>query len=244
MELILHKSLRDGAGHFRLDVALELNCRRLVLFGPSGSGKSLSLQAVAGLLRPDAGRIRVGERVLFDAVAGIDVPTRQRRVGYLFQDYALFPHLTLEENLRFGLSRFWRGPSGAQRQRVEELMASFGLTQLARRRPGELSGGQKQRAALARALAPGPDLLLLDEPFSALDLPLRQRLRQELRAALTIYDTPLILVTHDPAEALEFGEVIAVFSHGRVRRCFMNGDLAGEPDPAATLRQAFDDEAA
>ncbi|OQX08141.1 MAG: hypothetical protein BWK76_23945 [Desulfobulbaceae bacterium A2] len=239
MEIVLHRELRDGAGHFRLDVALKLHCRRLVLFGPSGSGKSLTLQAVAGLLRPDGGRIRVGERVLFDADANVDVPTRLRRVGYLFQDYALFPHLTLEENLCFGLARFGRPLSAAQRQRVGELLESFALTPQARRRPAELSGGQKQRAALARALAPGPDLLLLDEPFSALDQPLRLRLRQELLLALTRYDTPLILVTHDPAEALEFGEVIAVFDHGRVRHCFKNGDLANEADPAATLREAF-----
>jgi molybdate transport system ATP-binding protein len=240
MNLSFKASVHSAAGRFRLGIGLALpDCRRLVLFGPSGSGKSLTLQAVAGLLTPENGRIEVGGRTLFDAQARIDVPARRRRLGFLFQDYALFPHLTLEQNLRFGLTRLWRRPGPEMRARVAGLLESFGLTAQARHLPGELSGGQKQRAALARALAPAPDALLLDEPFSALDQPLRLKLRQELTATLARLDTPLILVTHDPDEAVEFGEAVAVFHKGRVVRVLSAAELAAAPDPQALLVADF-----
>ncbi|HMM39234.1 MAG TPA: ATP-binding cassette domain-containing protein [Desulfovibrio sp.] len=240
MNLTFQASLNGGAGSFRLDVRLELPCRRLVLFGPSGSGKSLTLRAVAGLLRPETGRIEVGGRVLFDSGQGVDVPARRRKVGFLFQDYALFPHLTLEENLRFGLARFWRRPSSEAERRVSALLESFGLSEVAGHLPGELSGGQKQRAALARALAPAPELLLLDEPYSALDQPLRVKLRAELKKTLERFDTPLILVTHDPDEAVAFGEAVAVFGRGSVRRTLTAAELAAAPDSKALLLEGFD----
>lgn len=240
MRLSFRASVANAAGRFGLDIGLDLpHCRRLVLFGPSGSGKSLTLQVVAGLLRPESGRIEVGGRVLFDSVEAIDVPARRRRVGFLFQDYALFPHLTLEQNLRFGLARLWRRDTPEMRARVAGLLESFGLTAQARHLPGDLSGGQKQRAALARALAPAPDALLLDEPFSALDQPLRLKLRRELTATLARLDTPLILVTHDPDEALEFGEAVAVFHKGRVARVLEAAGLAAAPDPRALLVADF-----
>ena len=240
MNLTFRASVASAAGRFRLDIGLSLPaCRRLVLFGPSGSGKSLTLQAVAGLLRPESGVIEVDDRALFDSEAGIDVPARQRRMGFLFQDYALFPHLTLEENLRFGLTRLWRKPAPGMRERVQALLDSFGLAAQARHLPSELSGGQKQRAALARALAPDPDALLLDEPFSALDQPLRLKLRQELADTLARLDTPLILVTHDPDEAVQFGEAVAVFRKGEVVRVFQDGELSRSEDPKALLLEGF-----
>lgn len=167
MNLSFRASVNGAAGRFGLDIGLALSlCRRLVLFGPSGSGKSLTLQAVAGLLRPESGRIEVGGRTLFDAGANIDVPARRRRLGFLFQDYALFPHLTLEQNLLFGLTRLWRRPSPEMRARVAGLLESFELTAQARHLPSELSGGQGPgpgpgpgpgRPAPGRALLdPGP----------------------------------------------------------------------------------------
>lgn len=239
MELDFTATLNGGAGRFHLNVKLASPCRRLVLFGPSGSGKSLTLQAVAGLLRPETGSIKVDGRVLFDAQAGIDVPARLRQVGFLFQDYALFPHLTLEQNLRFGLTRFGMKSSLKEKQRVAELLEVFDLRAQAEYLPVELSGGQKQRAALARALAPCPSLLLLDEPYSALDQPLRLKLREDLKCTLTRLDTPLILVTHDPDEALAFGEAVAVFDKGRVIQVITSEELAAIEDPRLLLTSSF-----
>jgi ABC-type Fe3+/spermidine/putrescine transport system ATPase subunit len=209
----------------------------LTLLGPSGSGKTTALRLIAGFDRADRGRIEIDGKVVCDRE--VFVPPEKRRVGMVFQDYALFPHLTLEQNLRFGLTRLWRKATPEMRARVAGLLESFGLTAQARHLPGELSGGQKQRAALARALAPAPDALLLDEPFSALDQPLRLKLRQELTATLARLDTPLILVTHDPDEALEFGEAVAVFHKGRVVRVLQAAELAAAPDPQALLVADF-----
>lgn len=240
MELIIEKLLRDPAGEFRLDVHLDSNARRMVFFGPSGSGKSLTLRLIAGLLRPDGGRIRVGGRVLYDQQQNIDLPARRRRIGFLFQDYALFPHLTLRRNIAFGLRRIFCRATASSRQRTDELMTSFGLSELAERRPGQLSGGQRQRAALARALAPRPEILLLDEPFSALDQPLRHLLRGEVLRLLDIYNPPLILVTHDPLEALLFGEAIAIFAKGRIVKTLATAELHENGDPVAKLSAEFD----
>lgn len=218
IELEATKRLECGGRCFTLDSRLVCEDRSVVLFGPSGSGKSLTLQVLAGLLRPDAGRVVVNGRVLFDSRTGVDLPARQREVGYVFQDFALFPHLTLAQNVAFGLKRGLFGGLGrAERRLVEETLDIFGLLPLRDMPPGRLSGGQKQRAALARALVRRPKLLLLDEPFSALDQPLRARMRQELAAVRDRFALPMLLVSHDLADAEAFAETLAVYEAGRVR---------------------------
>ena len=186
-----------------------------VLFGPSGAGKTTILRCLAGLERPQRGRIAFDDGAWFDAEGGVDLPPQARRVGLLFQDYALFPHLTVAANVGYGLAR---RPRHEREARVEALVARFGLGPLADRRPGQLSGGQKQRVALARALAPGPRLLLLDEPLSALDAPTRAELRGQLRRLLAQAGVPTLLVTHDRLDALALGDRMAVLADGRIRQ--------------------------
>ncbi len=185
----------------------------VVLFGHSGSGKSLTLRAIAGLLRPHRGRILIDGRPVFDAEHGVDVPPQARGVGLVVQHYALFPHLTVRENIAFGLHGL---PRRERERRVAELVALLGLAGLEARRPHELSGGQAQRVALARALAPRPRLLLLDEPFSALDSALRVTLRRELARLRRELDLTIVFVTHDLREAYNLADRIAVFDAGRV----------------------------
>ena len=200
---------------FSLEVDFATDNERLAFFGPSGSGKSLTLHLLAGLLTPDAGKIAVGERILFDHGQSINVPARHRAIGYVPQDYALFPHLTVLGNVAFGLKRGWRGRlAGEDEKRLAALLETLEIASLAESYPHELSGGQKQRVALARALARGPRLLLLDEPFAALDIPLRNRVRQELRHLLSRFALPVIMVTHDPEDVELFAEDLVLFENG------------------------------
>jgi molybdate transport system ATP-binding protein len=184
-----------------------------VLFGPSGSGKTTLLRCLAGLEQPDVGYIRVGENVWFDAATRRHLPPQKRGIGFVFQDYALFPHYTVFQNIAFGLRRL---TNVEQRRRVEELLALLELEGLADRYPAQLSGGQQQRVALARALAPRPLLLLLDEPLSALDGPTREVLRRKLRRWLASQGIPAVLVTHDWLEASTLGEQVLVLDAGQV----------------------------
>jgi iron(III) transport system ATP-binding protein len=186
-----------------------------VLIGPSGCGKTSVLRAVAGLERLHAGRVTMGGEVLGDADAGVHVAPEQRRIGMVFQDYALFPHLTVSENVAFGLRHL---PRGDRRARVEQMLELVGLAASARRAPHELSGGQQQRIALARALAPSPRLLLLDEPFSSLDVDLRERLAAEVRGILKSTGTTALFVTHDQLEAFALGDEIGVMHRGRLEQ--------------------------
>jgi len=186
-----------------------------VLFGPSGSGKSTALRCLAGLDRPERGTIRFGDETWFDAARRIFLPPQRRRIGYLFQDYALFQHLSVAQNIGYGLSNV---AAPERRQRIEEITTLLGLSGLRERYPRQLSGGQQQRVALARALVCRPRLLLLDEPLSALDAPSRQHLRRQLRRWLVELQIFTIIVTHDRIEALALGDHLVVFEAGRVRQ--------------------------
>lgn len=201
-----------------LDAAFSSHDDLTVIFGASGSGKSLTIQSIAGLVMPDSGRIAVGGEVFFDRQQGTNLPTRERAMGYLFQDYALFPHLSVRENIAYPLKKTWYlGLLSAQRQEVEEIIASFELTHLADSLPNEMSGGQRQRVALARALIRKPSILLLDEPFSALDSMLRHRMRLELLEIRKKFSVPLVVITHDPADVEVFADTLVVFEDGGVK---------------------------
>jgi molybdate transport system ATP-binding protein len=195
---------------FEVDADLSIPPGRAVtvLFGPSGSGKTTLLRLLAGLDRPDAGSIAVAERVWSDVERGIHLPPQHRRTGFLFQDYALFPHLTVAQNVSYA----------ARPETARHMLDTFGLTDLAGRKPRTISGGQQQRVALARALAAAPSLLLLDEPLSALDATTRSRTRHELRRMLVASGVPAILVTHDRMEAVALGDWMAVMVDGRIRQ--------------------------
>jgi molybdate transport system ATP-binding protein len=223
---LLEMAVRRRLGEFTLDA--ELVCARgpLVVIGPSGAGKSAALRVIAGVLRPDAGRIAVNGRLLLDTERGIDVPSQSRRVGYVPQDYALFPHLSVEANIGFGLRSLGREE---RRRRVAEMLALTGLAGQRALRPRELSGGQRQRVALARALAVRPDVLLLDEPFAALDAPTRAALLEDVRALIAQTETATVFVTHDRNEALRLGDGIAVMIGGRIRQVGSPAEVFGAP---------------
>jgi len=203
------------------------------ILGPSGSVKSLTLRLIAGILRPDAGRIVLDGRVLYDSQQGIDLPSRQRRIGFVFQNYALFPHLTVEENISYGI-RHW--PGARRRARVQELIKLMRLAGLEREYPARLSGGQQQRVAVARALAPQPDLLLLDEPFSALDNRVRERLVQEFAQLSRELGITALLVTHNLEEAYTLSSRIAVMEGGQVRQFGSRADILRRPCCRAVAR--------
>jgi molybdate transport system ATP-binding protein len=205
--------LRLQLGAFRLENEWDVEPGSvLVLFGPSGSGKTMTLRAIAGLAGPQDGRIEVGGQVVYDHATGAWLPPHLRRVGYLPQDYLLFPHLDVAANIAYGIHSL---DAASRARRVSELVEALQLGGLERRRVWELSGGQRQRAALARAMAPRPAVLLLDEPFSALDMELRRAVRGELRAVLKTARVPVVLVTHDREEALALGDAVQVMEQGR-----------------------------
>jgi molybdate transport system ATP-binding protein len=216
LEVDIRGTLRGRERAFSLEVAFTSIARSLVISGPSGSGKSLTLRAIAGLLRPEAGRIAFEGLTLFDGAAGLHLPPQARAIGHVFQDYALFPHLTAAENVAFSFSRTWHRPGAAAVAEALPWLERLGLEGLAGAHPAQLSGGQRQRVALARALAAKPRLLLLDEPFSALDHRLRDRLRLELKALAAQEGLPLVVVSHDPGDAAIFGEQLVELEEGRI----------------------------
>jgi molybdate transport system ATP-binding protein len=217
IDVALQFAVHDRQRRFALDVAFRSDAPVLALYGPSGAGKSLTLQAMAGLLRPRAGHVRVGSRTLFDGTAGIHLPPERRGTGYLFQHYALFPHLSVRQNVAFGLTSWLRRLAATDAARVDALLASFGLEAVAGSRPHTLSGGQQQRVALARALACEPQVLLLDEPFAALNPMLRRALRAELAAARQRANIPMVLITHDVQDVLALADEVVLIEDGRVR---------------------------
>jgi ABC-type sulfate/molybdate transport systems ATPase subunit len=209
----LEVAIEKQVSRFRLAVEFTADGAPVGLLGPSGSGKSMTLRSIAGLETPDRGRIVLHGRVLFDSARRINVPARARRVGLLFQHYALFPHLTVAENVAFGLRRL---PGPERVRRVEQQLAAAHLEELADRYPAALSGGEQQRVALARALAVEPAALLLDEPFSALDTHLRGALERQLRETLGAYRGSTLFVSHNLEEAYRVCEELVVLTRGSV----------------------------
>ena len=229
LDIDIRKTLHSGARQFHLDVQLRSNSQRVVILGPSGAGKSLTLKAIAGLLRPDSGTIRLDDTTLFDSARRINLSPQARKVGYLFQDYALFPHLTVRQNIASALIGGWRNPPrDFKHEQVEYWLDALHLGHLSHQLPEELSGGQKQRTALARALVAEPRVLLLDEPFAALDYALRVRMRKELAELQQRLDVPMILITHDPEDADIFGDHVLYLHEGMIVEQMPDAEVAGD----------------
>ena len=223
----LHVEATTDLGALRLEVELDVPAGRcLAIAGPSGAGKSSSLRIAAGLLRPATGRVTCGDAVWLDTERGIDRNPEERRCGYVFQDYALFPHQRAWQNVAYALRD---RPRARRQEEARGWLARFGLEDLADARPATLSGGERQRVALARALARRPDVLLLDEPLSALDTRTRASAGRQLAEALRETEVPSILVTHDFAEAALFGDEVAVIDAGRVVQQGTASELAARP---------------
>jgi molybdate transport system ATP-binding protein len=214
LSLRIRKERRDGtAPSFSLEASLEALPGITILFGPSGAGKSTLLDCVAGLVRPDAGRIAIGEDVLFDSERGINLRPSQRRVAYVFQTLALFPNMTVEENVAYGLAG---AKEQTNRQSVAEILKIFRVDTLRARKPGEISGGEKQRVALARSLVTLPRVLLLDEPLTGLDAELKSSIVDDLRAWHASHRIPILYVTHSRDEVDALGERVVVLDRGRM----------------------------
>jgi molybdate transport system ATP-binding protein len=213
---LLEVNLKKSLPGFNLDVKFLVDQEILAILGPSGSGKTMTLQCIAGLIKPDTGYIKLNDKVLLDTSAKISVKSQMRGVGFVFQNYALFPHLTVEGNIAYGISHL---PKDQVKTRVSELMEKMHITGLGRRYPKQISAGQQQRVALARAIAPEPEVLLLDEPFSALDSQVKERLELELMNLQSFYKGNILFVTHDLTEGYKLASKIAIYESGRVVQC-------------------------
>ena len=222
MEVRIKKELKS----FLLDIDFSETSKRIGILGGSGSGKSMTLKSIAGIEHPDSGRIVLDERVLYDSSKRTDIRPQKRRVGYLFQNYALFPTMTAAENIIAGIRR---GSRSEKSQRAEEMMKRFGLEGLGERYPSELSGGQQQRVALARIMVNEPEAILLDEPFSALDIYIRDRMQEELMDMLSGYAGTVILVSHSRDEIYRFSDRLLIIDGGRVINHGNTADVFRKP---------------
>ncbi|MBF0103184.1 MAG: ATP-binding cassette domain-containing protein [Desulfobacterales bacterium] len=218
--------LQKKVNGFDLDIEWQIGNELAVLFGFSGAGKSMTLQLIAGLLKPDYGKISIDETVYFDSLAGINLSTQQRPFGYVFQDLALFPHMTVLKNILYGAAQLTKHE---KMDRANYLIRTFKLSGCEDRYPHEISGGQKQRVAFARALIRHPKLLLLDEPFTALDRPLRIEMIHFLRELRDNFNIPVILVTHDFKEASLISNKIIVYEHGRIAQIGLPERIKNNP---------------
>jgi molybdate transport system ATP-binding protein len=248
LEARFRVSVGSGESRFSVDAELAIDTGVLVLFGPSGAGKTLTLQALAGLVTPTSGAIVIAGETLFEERRAIDVPAHRRRLGYVPQHHALFPHLDVAANVAFGRPRSERRGDGA---RTEALLEELGITHLAKAMPARLSGGERQRVALARALAVEPRLLLLDEPFASIDRAGRTELLEMLRAVLAKRRTSAIFVTHDPDEARAVGDRLTLYERGRTvttgtpaellgsEGLVVRGEAAGPPTSNGSGRSAL-----
>ncbi|TKD02739.1 ATP-binding cassette domain-containing protein [Polyangium fumosum] len=228
LEVDLQVTVGRGASVFTVEARFSLPAGVLVLFGPSGAGKTVTLRAIAGLIRPKRGSVRLAGEALDDGMRGVHVPAERRRIGYVPQDQALFPHLDVLGNVVFGLPRAERKKPGPA---TLALLDELGLSALRGARVDALSGGERQRVALARALAAEPRLLLLDEPLSALDRAARFSIGRSLREALARRSLPAVLVTHDAEEAAAFGDVFVQFERGKPARELPREVVLGEKGP-------------
>ena len=222
----LSVDIEKKVGAFHLRCAFEAENETMALLGASGCGKSMTLRCIAGILRPDRGKIVLNGRTLFDSEKHIDLPPQERRVGYLFQQYALFPHMTVEKNILAGARE---GTRTERRDAVQKIMRTLGLEELAKRLPGQLSGGQQQRTALARILVGKPELLLLDEPFSALDAKIRQQMREELKKIQSDLGITVVFVTHDQEEAMSLSHRIVVMNKGKFEQIGTPTEIYDKP---------------
>jgi len=232
LNVTIKKKLRD----FQLEIAL--NCpdeELLAVIGPSGSGKTTIIRTIAGLEKPDEGRIAFGDEVWFDSARKIYAPPQKRRLGYVFQDYTLFPHLTLRENAAFAAD---------SRSRVDKLLDMMGISHIQNRKPGRVSGGERQRCAICQALARQPRVLLLDEPFSALDFVTRRKLKEDLKALRKDITFPVVYVTHDIAEAFSLSDRVLPVVDGKIDKNWLASAITpavtdGEPRAARAQRLAL-----
>lgn len=216
-DVAFRRTLRQGTARFDLDVTFTSPRSRVVLFGPSGAGKTQTLRVISGTATPDRGRVAVAGRVLYDSEAGVRLTPQERSLGYVYQEYALFPHLTVRQNIAFARRAGWRNPGRqAGDPEVERWLAAFGLEPVAGHYPHQISGGQRQRTALARALVTRPSALLLDEPFAAVDRQLRARLRDELVELQAGLGLPMLVITHDDEDVRALGDEVVRLEEGRV----------------------------
>lgn len=223
LEIAIEKKL----GNFLVEASFQVGKEAIAILGASGSGKSVTLRCIAGLLTPDKGRIELDGKKLFDSQQKINISPRYRDIGYVFQNYALFPHLSVADNVAFGLANLTRTE---KKRKVAEMLEKVQLTGLEKRFPHQLSGGQQQRVALARTLITQPKLLLLDEPFSALDSHIRNLLEQELLSIIQqAYSGPILLVTHDIQEAYRLSSRILIFSHGKTLQFASKEEVISNP---------------
>ena len=206
-------AIKKKLGAFELDVKLKSERDVIGILGASGSGKSMLLRCIAGLVKPDQGKVIINKRIFFDSENKINLSMRQRKVGFLFQNYALFSNMTVEENIAFGLDKLAKAEKS---ERVRLLLEKYHLGDIGKRYPAQISGGQQQRVALARAVAVEPDILLLDEPFSALDIHLRNHMMKEMSESLKAFKGLTLFVTHNREEAYRLSDYIAVFNTGKV----------------------------
>jgi molybdate transport system ATP-binding protein len=216
-DINIHKRLHHGRSKFDLAVTFSSDAQRLVLYGPSGAGKTQTLKILAGLVRAEGGHVHMAGRTLYSSDQGVELSPQQRRLAYVFQDYALFPHLTVRQNIAFARRSGWVNPPRTVRdEAVDRWIEDFHLQAVAEHYPHQVSGGQRQRTALARSLMNEPTALLLDEPFAALDKGLRQRLREDLAGLQSTLKIPMLLITHDDDDVRALADEVVHLRAGRV----------------------------